>query len=164
MLGSSLFGAQLAARLGLPYAFASHFAPDHLDGALELYRRNFEPSAALDRPHVMAAMNLFCAETEAEAELIASSQLQSFVRLRTGSPGKLPPPIAGYRDTLPANARAMLDHISQASAVGTPVQVREAIHAFVDRTGADEIMLAGATFDPAARTRSLELAMDALKG
>ncbi|MBU0669849.1 MAG: LLM class flavin-dependent oxidoreductase [Alphaproteobacteria bacterium] len=164
MLGSSLFGAQLAARLGLPYAFASHFAPDHLDGALELYRRNFEPSAALDRPHVMAAMNLFCAETEAEAERLASSQLQSFVRLRTGSPGKLPPPIEGYRETLPASARAMLDHISQASAVGTPAQVREAIHGFVDRTGADEIMLAGATFDPAARTRSLELAMDALKG
>ncbi len=163
MLGSSLFGAQLAARLGLPYAFASHFAPDHLDAALELYRRNFEPSAALDRPHVMAAMNLFCAESETEAERIASSQLQSFVRLRTGSPGKLPPPIEGYRDALPANARAMLDHIGQASAVGTPAQVREAIQGFVARTGADEIMLAGATFDPEARTRSLELAMDALK-
>jgi len=164
MLGSSLFGAQLAARLGLPYAFASHFAPDHLDAALELYRRNFEPSAALDRPHVMAAMNLFCSESEAKAERIASSQLQAFVRLRTGSPGKLPPPIEGYRDTLPANARAMLDHIGQASAVGTPGQVRDAIEGFVDRTGADEIMLAGATFDPEARTRSLELAMDALKG
>ncbi|MCH2486730.1 MAG: LLM class flavin-dependent oxidoreductase, partial [Erythrobacter sp.] len=97
MLGSSLFGAQLAARLGLPYAFASHFAPDHLDGALEIYRRTFEPSEALDKPHVMVAMNLFAAETTEEAELLASSQMQSFVALRTGRPGKLPPPVANYR-------------------------------------------------------------------
>ncbi|QYU69001.1 LLM class flavin-dependent oxidoreductase [Leptolyngbya sp. 15MV] len=164
MLGSSLFGARLAAMLGLPYAFASHFAPDHLDGALELYRREFRPSEALDRPHVMAAMTVFCADSDAEAELLATSQAQSFVRLRTGNPGKLPPPVPGYRDSLPPSARAMLDHLSQASAVGTPQTVRARIEAFVARTGADEIVVSGATYDPAARLRSLELTMEALGG
>jgi luciferase family oxidoreductase group 1 len=161
MLGSSLFGAQLAAQLGLPYAFAAHFAPDHLDAALTLYRRDFQPSAALDKPHVMVAMNVFAAETESEARLLASSQQQSFVRLRTGNPGKLPPPVAGYLDTLPASAQAMLAHVGQAAAVGTPAQVREQIAAFVQRTGADEIMLCGATYDPDARIRSLEMTMEA---
>lgn len=161
MLGSSLFGAQLAAKLGLPYAFAAHFAPDHLDAALTLYRRDFQPSAALDRPHVMVAMNVFAAATEAEARLLASSQQQSFVRLRTGNPGKLPPPVADYTDTLPAPAQAMLAHVGQAAAIGSPAHVRESIAAFVQRTGADEIMLAGATYDPDARIRSLELTMEA---
>ncbi|GMM91944.1 LLM class flavin-dependent oxidoreductase [Qipengyuania sp. MTN3-11] len=164
MLGSSLFGAQLAAQLGLPYAFASHFAPDHLDAALAVYRRDFQPSAALAKPHVMAAMNLFAADTEEEAEHLASSQMQAFVALRTGRPGKLPPPVAGYRDTLPAPARAMLDHIGQASAIGTPDQVRESVRAFIARTGAEEVIFAGPTFDPAARAASLELAMAALAG
>jgi luciferase family oxidoreductase group 1 len=161
MLGSSLFGAQLAAKLGLPYAFAAHFAPDHLEAALAVYRRDFQPSEALERPHVMVAMNVFAAATEAEARLLASSQQQSFVRLRSGSPGKLPPPIAGYTDTLPAAAQAMLAHLGQAAAVGTPAQVREGIAGFTARTGADEILLCGATYDPEARTRSLELTMEA---
>ncbi|WP_374407547.1 LLM class flavin-dependent oxidoreductase [Pelagerythrobacter sp.] len=163
MLGSSLFGAQLAARLGLPYAFASHFAPTHLDAALELYRRDFRPSDTLEAPHVMAAMTVFVADSEDEARLIASSQEQSFVRLRTGTPGKLPPPVRGYRDSLPPQARATLDHIGEVSAVGTPAQVREKIDAFVARTGADEIMLSGATYDPAARIRSLELLQQAMR-
>ncbi len=164
MLGSSLFGAQLAAQLGLPYAFASHFAPDHLDAALALYRRNFEPSKALAQPHVMAAMTVIAADTDAEAQLLASSLEQSFVRLRTGNPGKLPPPVEGYRDMLPAPARAMLEHIGQARAVGSPETVRSAIEAFVERTGADEIIVSGATFDPAARNRSLTLTMGAIQG
>ncbi|QKG70807.1 LLM class flavin-dependent oxidoreductase [Erythrobacter mangrovi] len=164
MLGSSLFGAQLAARLGLPYAFASHFAPDHLDAALELYRRQFQPSPMLERPHVMAAMNLFVAETEDEAEFIASSQLQAFVSLRTGQPGELPPPIEGYRATLPASFQAMLAHIGQASAIGTAETARDSIMAFIQRTGADEIIFGGSTFDPAARIRSLELTMPLLAG
>lgn len=163
MLGSSLFGAQLAARLGLPYAFASHFAPDHLDNALELYRREFQPSEALERPHVMAAMTVFCAETDEEAELISSSQAQSFVRLRTGTPGKLPPPVPDYRETLPPTARAMMQHLSHANAIGAPKRVRAAIEAFVKRTRADEIVVSGATYDPQARIRSLELTMDALR-
>jgi luciferase family oxidoreductase group 1 len=163
ILGSSLFGAQLAAHLGLPYAFAAHFAPDHLDAALALYREKFQPSAQLAAPYAMVGMNVVCAETDEEAWTLASSQDQSFVALRTGTPGRLPPPIAGYRETLPAPARAMLEHMRQAAAIGSPATVRTAIEAFVKRTGADELIVAGATFDPAARRRSLALTMQALK-
>tara|TARA_Y100000780_G_scaffold162547_1_gene147330 strand:+ start:553 stop:1530 length:978 start_codon:yes stop_codon:yes gene_type:complete len=162
MLGSSLFGAQLAAKLGLPYAFASHFAPDHLDTALELYRRDFQPSEACEKPHVMVAMNLFVADTEDEAEYLATSQLQAFVALRTGTPGKLPPPVRGYRANLPPQAQAMLAHIGQASATGTPQQAAEAVRAFIARTGADEVLFGGSMYDPEARCRSLRLAMEAL--
>ncbi|MEE4539156.1 MAG: LLM class flavin-dependent oxidoreductase [Erythrobacter sp.] len=161
ILGSSLFGAQLAAKLGLPYAFAAHFAPDHLDEALAVYRRTFEPSDALDRPHVMVAMNIFCAEAAADADLLASSQQQSFVALRSGAPGRLPPPVRDYTQSLPAPARAMLAHIGQASAIGTPRDVSEAVASFIRRTAADEILACGATFDPAARERSLALTRDA---
>ena len=162
MLGSSLFGAQLAARLGLPYAFASHFAPDHLDAALATYRQQFQPSATLDKPHVMAAMSVLCAETDEEAEFLGSSQDQSFVRLRTGNPGKLPPPIAGYRKSLPESSQAMLERLSVARAVGSSETVAEKIGRFVERTQADEIIVSGATFDPAMRRRSLALTMQAL--
>ena len=162
MLGSSLFGAQLAAKLGLPYAFASHFAPDHLDTALELYRRDFQPSEACEKPHVMVAMNLFVADTEDEAEYLATSQLQAFVALRTGTPGKLPSPVRGYRASLPPQAQAMLAHIGQASATGTPQQAAEAVRAFIARTGADEVLFGGSMYDPEARCRSLRLAMEAL--
>jgi luciferase family oxidoreductase group 1 len=164
MLGSSLFGAQLAARLGLPYAFASHFAPDHLDAALATYRGEFRPSAALDRPHAMAAMTVICGESDEEAELLASSQDQAFVRLRSGDPGKLPPPVAGYRQGLPESAQAMLERLAVARAVGSPETVAAKIDAFVERTGADEIVVSGATYDPAARRRSLELTIAALGG
>ena len=159
MLGSSLFGASLAARLGLPYAFASHFAPDQLDAALALYRREFQPSAALAQPHVMAAMNLFVADRDDEAEYIASSQLQAFVRLRTGKPGKLPPPVENYRDSLPQQARMMLDHIGQATAIGTAETAAPQVRAFIARTGADEIIFGGPTHDPALRERGLRMAM-----
>ena len=162
VLGSSLFGASLAAQLGLPYAFASHFAPDQLDAALTLYRERFRPSEALDRPHVMAAMTVIAADTDEEAQTLASSLDQSFVALRTGNPGKLKPPVPGYRDSLPTPARAMLEHMRQASAVGSPATVRAAINAFAARTGADEIIVAGATFDPEARNRSLALTMEAM--
>lgn len=164
MLGSSLFGAQLAAQLGMPYAFAAHFAPDHLDAALALYRRDFQPSEQFAQPHVMVAMNVFAAEAEDEAQLLASSQQQSFVRLRSGNPGKLPPPIADYSSTLPAPAQAMLAHLGQAAAVGTPAQIKDSISAFVDRTQADEIIVCGATYDPEARVRSLDLTMQAVNG
>ncbi len=163
MLGSSLFGAQLAARLGLPYAFASHFAPDHLDAALETYRTQFRPSEALAQPYAMAAMTVICGETDAEAETLASSQDQAFVRLRTGHPGKLPPPVPRYRDTLPLSSQAMLERLSVARAVGAPATVRERLGRFAARTGADEIIVSGATYDPAARRHSLALIMDALK-
>ena len=163
ILGSSLFGAQLAAMLGLPYAFASHFAPDHLDAALALYRERFEPSSRLAEPYVMAAINVIAADTDAEAVLLASSMDQSFVRLRTGSPGKLPPPIPGYRESLPPASLAMLDHIRQVSAVGSVETVRAQLRAFQVRTGADELIVSGSTFDPAMRHRSLALTMDAVR-
>ena len=162
ILGSSLFGAQLAAALGLPYAFASHFAPDALDQALELYRRQFRPSAALERPHVMAAMNVIAADSDEEAVLLASSIDQSFVALRSGTPGRLKPPVPGYRQTLPPGQLAMLEHMRQVSAVGSPATVASSIAQFVERTTADEIIVSGATFDPTARQRSLELTAAAL--
>jgi luciferase family oxidoreductase group 1 len=163
ILGSSLFGAQLAALLGLPYAFASHFAPDHLDAALALYREKFQPSATLDAPYVMAAINVLAADSDDEAMLLASSMDQSFVRLRSGTPGRLPPPVPGYRDSLPESARAMLDHMRQVSAIGRPDTVAERIEAFAQRTQADELIVSGATFDPARRRRSLELTMAAVR-
>ena len=162
ILGSSLFGAQLAAALGLPYAFASHFAPDYLDQALELYRKQFRPSAALHQPHVMAAMTVIAADSDEEAQLLGTSMDQSFVALRSGTPGRLKPPVPGYRQTLPPGQLAMLEHMRQASAVGSPVTVARELAKFVERTRADEIIVSGATHDPAARRRSLELTMKAL--
>ena len=163
MLGSSLFGAQLAAQLGLPYAFAAHFAPDHLDEALQVYRRQFQPCETLEKPHVMVAMNVFAADTHEEAELLASSQQQAFVALRSGTPGRLPPPVPNYTETLPAPARAMLAHVGQAGAIGKPSEVRQTIEAFVARTGADEILLCGSTYEPEARVRSLEMTLETMR-
>jgi luciferase family oxidoreductase group 1 len=157
ILGSSLYGAQLAAALGLPYAFASHFAPDALDQALDIYRREFRPSAQLASPYAMAGFNVFAADTDAEAELLASSQQQSFVALRTGNPRQLPPPVAGYRDSLGPQGSAILDHVLQCSAVGGPAKVAAGLEAFVRRTGVDEIMVTSAIYDQAARKRSLTL-------
>lgn len=162
MLGSSLFGAQLAAMLGLPYAFASHFAPDYLDQALDMYRRQFRPSQGLDRPHVMAAMTVIAADDDEEAALLATSMDQSFIALRSGTPGRLPPPVPGFRQTLPPGQVAMLEHMRQASAVGGPEKVGADIARFVERTGADEIIVSGATFDPALRRRSLEITAKAV--
>ena len=164
ILGSSLFGAQLAAMLGLPYAFASHFAPDQLDAALKLYREQFKPSEALAAPYAMAAINVFAAETDEQAVFEATSMDQAFVALRTGVPGRLRPPLAGYRETLPPPTRAMLEHMRQASAVGSVATVRDQLAAFAARTGADELIFAGSTYDPATRRRGLALAMEAVRG
>ena len=164
ILGSSLFGAQLAAMLGLPYAFASHFAPAALDQALAMYRREFRPSATLAQPYVVAAINVIAAASDAEAVLLGSSMDQAFVALRTGTPGKLKPPVAGYRQTLPPQALAMLERFREASAVGSTETVRSRVSAFIERTGADELIFAGSTYDPTARIRSLELAMTAVAG
>lgn len=164
ILGSSLFGAQLAAMLGLPYAFASHFAPDHLDAALKLYRDRFEPSETLAEPYCAAAINVVAADSDEEAQLLASSMEQSFVALRTGNPGKLKPPVPGYRDSLPPQARAMLEHVRQVSATGTVATVRNGLAAFAERTGADELIVSASVFDQQARLRSLRLAMEAARG
>lgn len=163
VLGSSLFGAQLAAQLGLPYAFASHFAPAQLDAALKIYRERFQPSDMLDRPRVMVGMTVIAADDDDEAMLLASSMDQSFVALRTGEPGRLPPPVPGYRDMLPPQALAMLTQMREASAIGSPETVRKAVTAFIERTQADELIVAGSIFDPAARLRSMQLTMEALR-
>ena len=163
ILGSSTFGAQLAAMLGLPYAFASHFAPDALDQALAIYRRDFRPSAQLDRPYAMAGFNVFAADSDAEAELLASSQQQAFVALRTGHPRQLPPPVPGYRAALGAQGSAILDHVLQCSAVGSPATVARGLAAFIARTGVDEVMLTSAIYDHDARKTSLTIAANAMQ-
>lgn len=161
ILGSSLFGAHLAALLGMPFAFASHFAPAMLDEAAALYRERFEPSQTLGTPRFMAAINVLAAPTEEEAVLLASSVDQSFVALRTGNPGKLKPPVPGYRESLPPQAIALLEQMRSVSAIGTPETVRTGIEAFAARTQADELIVSVSCFDPEAQRRSLSLTMEA---
>lgn len=164
ILGSSLFGAQLAAALGLPYAFASHFAPGLLDEAIDMYRRNFRPSAALAKPHLMLGFNVFAADTDDEASYLATSQQQAFVAIRTTGRGiQLPPPVHGYRESLGPQGNAMLDQVLSASAIGGPAKVRDQLAAFIARTGADELMLTSAMFDHDARKRSLAIAAAAMR-
>lgn len=157
ILGSSLFGAQLAAMLGLPYAFASHFAPSQMMNAVEVYRATFRPSQYLAQPYVMLGFNVFAADTDAEARVLATSMQQAFVNLRTGRPTKLQPPVPGYLESLPPPARAMLDDVLSCSAVGGPDSVRQALHAFIERTEADELMITSQIFDHAARMKSYEI-------
>jgi luciferase family oxidoreductase group 1 len=161
ILGSSLFGARLAALLGLPYAFASHFAPAQMMQAIALYRAEFKPSAQLAQPYVMLGFNVFAAHSDEQAQLLATSMQQAFVNLRTGRPSKLPPPVAGYGESLPAPARAMLDDVLSCSAIGSPTTVRDALHAFVGRTHADELMITSQIFDHDARMRSYEIVAQA---
>jgi len=160
ILGSSLFGAQLAAALGLPYAFASHFAPQMLDEALAIYRRDFKPSEQLAEPYVMCGFNIFAADSDEEAEFLSSSMLQSFVALRTGNPGKMPPPVEGYRESLPPQFQSMLEQIMQGSAVGSPDMVKQGVDRFIERTGADELIISGSIFDSAAREKSYTIAAE----
>jgi luciferase family oxidoreductase group 1 len=162
ILGSSLFGAQLAAMLGLPYAFASHFAPAQMMQAIELYRANFKPSKQLDKPYVMLGFNVFAADTEEEAAVLATSMQQAFVNLRTGRPSRLQPPVPGYLESLPAPARYMLDEVLACTAIGSEVSVRRSLRAFIDRTGADELMITSQIFDHAARLHSYEITARAM--
>ena len=161
ILGSSLYGAQLAAALGLPYAFASHFAPGALDEAIAIYRRDFRPSAQLKYPYVMAGYNVFAADSADEAQLLASSMQQAFVRLRTGQPGKLQPPVEGYYDSLPPQAQAMLSDVLSVSSIGTQADVERDLTAFVARTQVDELILTSQIHDVAARKHSVAIAMAA---
>ncbi|MDQ3031061.1 MAG: LLM class flavin-dependent oxidoreductase [Myxococcota bacterium] len=158
ILGSSTFGAQLAAALGLPYAFASHFAPAQLEPAIALYRAKFRPSEQLERPHVMLGVGVFAADDRAQAELLATSLQQAFVALRHGRPGKLQPPRAGYEAELTPADRAMLDHALACTIVGTPETVPRDLAAFAERHGADELIVTSQIFDPTARLRSFEIA------
>jgi luciferase family oxidoreductase group 1 len=164
ILGSSTYGAQLAAMLGLPYAFASHFAPAELDRALDIYRERFEPSQFLDQPYVMLGLNVFAADTDAEARLLFSSLQQAFVAIRTNTRGKLRPPVEGYYEGLEPMARHMLDDALSQAVVGSPDVIRRGVDAFLARTGADELMVTAQIFDHQARKRSYELLADVHMG
>jgi luciferase family oxidoreductase group 1 len=162
ILGSSLFGAQLAAMLGLPYAFASHFAPQMMMEAIDVYRRQFEPSDQLAEPYVMLGFNAIVADTDEEAQLLATSVQQAFVSLRTGNAIQLPPPKAGYADELPLEARAILRSVLSASAIGSPETARRQLTEFVERTKPDELMVTAQVYDHQARLKSFELLMQSV--
>ena len=162
ILGSSLFGAQLAAMLGLPYAFASHFAPGALMHAAEMYRSRFEPSEYLAEPYMMAGFNVFAADTDEQALLIRTSSRQSTLNNRRGRPGQLPPPNADFDAQLNHAEREMLDESQRCSAVGTAAAVRDQIEQFVAQTGVDELMINANVYDQEARKRSYEIAMQCM--
>jgi len=157
ILGSSLFGAQLAAALGLPYAFASHFAPAQMMQAIALYRATFRPSAQLQKPYVMLGFNVFAADTDDQAQLLATSMQQAFVNLRSGRPSQLQPPVAGYLESIGPAGQALLEQVLSCSAIGAPATVAAQLQAFIDRTGADELMITSQIFDHAARLRSYQI-------
>jgi len=163
ILGSSLFGAQLAAMLGLPYAFASHFAPAQMMDAIAVYRAQFKPSRFLQRPHAMLGFNVFAADSDDEAHYLASSWQQSFVNLRSGHPGRLPPPVEGYVESLPPQATKLLEHVLSCSAIGSPGTVADRIKAFIEQTGADELILTSNMHDHAARLHSIEIVAGLIK-
>jgi luciferase family oxidoreductase group 1 len=157
ILGSSLFGAQLAAALGLPYAFASHFAPEQMMQATALYRSTFKPSAQLAKPYVMLGFNVFAADTEEEAQFLATSMQQAFVNLRSGHPRRLQPPVDGYLDSIAPHQRDLLDEVLSCAAIGSRDTVKRALQAFIEQTGADELMITSMIFDHPARLRSYEI-------
>ena len=162
ILGSSLFGAQFAAYMGLPYAFASHFAPQMLEDALRTYRATFRPSAYLAKPYVMVAAGVCAAETDDEARYLRSSQVLSFARLRTGQPGKLPRPVEDVAAHVPAPMMRMVEEAMSVSAVGSPETVHRGLSQIVARYRPDELMVTGMIHDHAARVRSFEIAAAAL--
>jgi luciferase family oxidoreductase group 1 len=159
ILGSSLFGAELAAQLGLPFGFASHFAPDYLMQALEIYRTHFKPSAQLAKPYALACIGIYAADSDAEARRLFTSIQQQFIALRRGSPGPLPPPreMAGFWSP---QEQAMVEHSLMYSMVGTRDTVRRRVGEFLDRTKVDELMITAQIYDHAARVRSYEIAAE----
>ena len=163
ILGSSLHGAQVAAMLGLPYAFASHFAPAAMEQALEVYRRYFKPSETLEKPHAMIAVNVFAADTEAEAVKMRTTMQQAFYRLRTGQPGKMPAPVDDISTVIPAGAQHQIDAALQVNATGTRDQVADQLRAIIDRYQPDEVILTGQIFHHEQRLRSFELAAEVMR-
>ena len=160
ILGSSLYGAQLAAHFGLPYAFASHFAPAELENAIRVYRDSFQPSEQWPAPHLMLAANVIAADTDDDARLLATSLQQAFVNLRTGRPGKLSPPAEGYVERLDPMAQSMLRDVLSCSFIGGPEKITPKLKAFIERHQPDEMIFAGQIYDHAARKRSFEIAAD----
>ncbi len=163
ILGSSLFGAQLAAALGLPYAFASHFAPQEMMNAIAIYRDRFKPSEQLDKPYVMLGYNVFAADTDEEAVFLRSSALQAMLALRRGTPIQLPPPIENFEAQLNPQELAMLEMITNCSAVGSVDSVAQQMQDFLARTQADELMCVGSIYDHEKRKESFRLAVEAAR-
>ena len=164
LLGSSLFSAQLAAALGLPFAFASHFAPAAMDQALAVYHRDFRPSKRQGEPHAMLALNVVGADSEAEARRLFTTQQQAFIRLRRGEPGLVPPPIDDIEAYWTPAEKAMLGQSLSCSVLGTVDELREGIAAFIARHRPDELLLTGNIFDHQARLRSFAIAAEACRG
>ncbi|WP_111431088.1 LLM class flavin-dependent oxidoreductase [Rhodobacteraceae bacterium DSL-40] len=162
MLGSSLYGAELAAHLGLPYAFASHFAPASLAQAIEVYRRGFLPSESCAAPRFMLALNVFAADSAAEARYLMTSMQQAFINLRSGRPGPLPRPVADIGAVAPPGLIAAVDQALSCSAVGDPGMVRDQIAALIERYSPDEVIFTAQIHDHAARLRSVEIAAEAM--
>jgi luciferase family oxidoreductase group 1 len=163
ILGSSLFGAQLAAMLGLPYAFASHFAPGALMQALQVYRERFEPSAQLDRPYAMVGVNVIAAETDEEAKRLFTSAQQAFTNMFRGTRGKLQPPIDDIESYWAPHEKAQAMNMLSCSFVGSAKTVREGLEGFIAETGADELIVASAIYDHGKRLRSYEILADVHK-
>jgi len=157
LLGSSLFSAQLAAMLGLPFAFASHFAPEMMRQALEIYRSRFQPSRQLDHPYAMLGANVLAADTDAEARRQFTSQQQSFINLRRGSPGQVPPPIDDIATYWSPAEKAMVERSLAVSFVGSPETVGRGLAAFIETTHPDELMITAHIHEQPARLRSIEL-------
>lgn len=163
ILGSSLYGAQLAAYLGLPYAFASHFAPMMLEQALKIYRETFQPSKTLSKPYAMVAAGVCAAETDEQAHYLRSSQVLAFARLRSGTPGKLPLPVDNVTEQVPANMLAQIKHAMSCSAVGSPDTVSRQFDNIIEKYALDELIVTSMIHDQNARLSSLEIAADILK-
>lgn len=160
LLGSSTFGAEMAAQLGLPYAFASHFAPDYMNAALEIYRLRFRPSEVLSKPHAMIGVNVFAAETDAEANRLFTTLQQLFLNLIRGYPREMPPPVDDMTEKWNPIEAAHVQRMTRVSAVGSPATVKARLQALVEETGADEIIATAHIFDHVARLRSFEIAAE----
>jgi luciferase family oxidoreductase group 1 len=160
ILGSSLYGAQLAAALGLPYAFASHFAPDALLPALDVYRSRFQPSAQLQRPYAMVAVNVVAADDDATARHLFTSVQQSFTNVFRGARGQLPPPVEDIEEHWSPDEKARVSHMLSRSYVGSADTVRAGLDQVIAETRADELIVAGAIHDHSARIRSYEILAD----
>jgi luciferase family oxidoreductase group 1 len=160
ILGSSLFGAQLAAQLGLPFAFASHFAPAQMREAIAIYRARFQPSPQLATPYVMLGYSVYAAETDEEAQYLATSQIQAIRNLRSGQPTRLRPPIRGFETSLAPTEAAMLGPMRRAMIAGSPETVRAALSLFIAETEPDELIVMTQMYDHAARVRSYEILAD----
>ena len=163
ILGSSLFGAQLAAHMGLPYAFASHFAPAMLEAALEIYRQTFKPSPYLDKPYAMVAAGVCAADTDEEARYLRSSQILGFARLHTGKPGKLPLPVDDVRTAIPAHVLAGVQKALSCSATGSAESLEQQLRTIIDKHQPDELIVTGMIHDHAARVRSFDIAAGVLR-